>query len=118
MPSSTSAAACFSPTDLRETLRDLALTLGEVLGAVVQNLCAIMRSRFRPATGFAGRFDCVANVFPVTQTRLSEQLTIRRAHFHAVAGVGTRLLAPDIQLDRTVDSRRACFRTCRLPLPQ
>ena len=61
-----------------------------------------MRCCLRPAFRLAGRLDGIPDVFAISERRLPEQCTIRRTHFHAVAGIGARLFAANIELDGAV----------------
>ena len=63
-----------------------------------------------PMLRLASRFHGVANVFAIAQRSFAQQAAIGRAHFHAVAGVGTCLLAADVELDGAVDGGRAGVR--------
>src|SRR5947209_17691496 len=66
-----------------------------------------MSGCFAPAFGFARRFDGVSDVFAIAQRRLTQQTAIRAVHFDAVARIGPRLLAADVQFHRAVDGRSA-----------
>ena len=89
-----------------QAARDLIAALRKIFRDVVKNLRAVVRGGLRPARSLVRRFDRVANVFAIAQRRFAQKTAIRGAHFHAVAGVGTRLLAADVELHRAVDGRR------------
>ena len=94
-----------------EPMNDLFPALRKIFRAVIKNLRAIMRRRLCPAFGLARGFHRIANIFAITQRRLAEQTSVRRAHLHAVARIRTRLLAADVKLYGTVDRGRARIRT-------
>src|SRR5713226_8143565 len=66
-----------------------------------------MSGCFAPAFSFARRLDGVSNVFAIAQRRLTQQTAIRAVHFDAVAGIGPRLLAADVEFHSAVDRRSA-----------
>ena len=52
------------------------------------------------------RFDRVANIFAIAQRGLAQKTAVSGAYFHAVAGVGARLFASDVELYGAVNCRR------------
>src|SRR5205085_12054522 len=64
-----------------------------------------MRGALRPTCSFARRFDRIANVFAVSERSFAEQLAVRAADFHAVAGIRPRLLAANVKLNRPVNCK-------------
>ena len=84
---------------------DLLLAQREILGHVVEDLGTVVRCGLRPACSFAGGFDCVANIFPVTQRSFAQQLSLGSAHFDAVTGIGSGLLAADVELHCPIDGQ-------------
>ncbi len=86
-----------------QSVRDFVAALGEVFGDVVEDLGAVVGCGLAPACGFAGGFYGVADIFAIAEAGFSEELSVVAADFHAVAGVGTGLLAADIELDCAVD---------------
>src|SRR5207248_410408 len=90
-----------------QALNNFRAPQGEILCAVIQHLGAVVCGGLRPSCSFARCFHRVANVFSIPQRGFAEQLSIGRAHFHAIAGIWTRLFAADIKFDRAVDSRCA-----------
>ncbi len=65
-----------------------------------------MRGSLGPPSCLAGGFDSVANVFAIAERSFTQQSSIKAAHLHAVAGIGTRLLTADVEFHRAVDCRR------------
>src|SRR6266404_8773788 len=80
--------------------------LGKILRAVVKNLGAIVRGSLRPRCRLPRRLDRVADVFAIAERSLTQQSSVGRTHFDVVAGVWTRLLATDVELDRAIDFGR------------
>src|ERR1700732_1558299 len=76
---------------------DLPATLRQVLRHVIKNLGTVMRRGPGPARGFARGFDRVANVLAVAQPYFADGLATLTSAFHAVAGIRSPLLAPDIK---------------------
>ena len=52
------------------------------------------------------RLDRVADIFAIAQRGLAQKTAISGADFHAVAGIGPRLFASDVELYRSVNRRR------------
>ncbi len=86
-----------------EAVRNFIAALGKILRAVVENLRSIVRRSLRPRRGLARRLDRVANVFAIAQRSFAQQSSVGRAHLHAVAGVGPRLLASYVELDGSIN---------------
>src|SRR5260370_42507238 len=76
---------------------DLPATLRQVLRHVIKNLGTVMSRGPGPARGFTRSFDRVANVLAVAQPYLADELATLTSDFHAVAGIRSRLFAPDIK---------------------
>src|ERR1700732_3217032 len=76
---------------------DLPATLRQVLRHVIKNLGTVMRRGPGPVRGFTRGFDRVANVLGVAQPYFADSLAALTSHFHAVAGIRSRLFAPDIE---------------------
>ncbi len=66
-----------------------------------------MRGRPAPAFRFARPFDGVANVLAIAKRRFSEQPSVGSVHFDAIARIGPRLLAADVELHGAID-RGSC----------
>src|SRR4029077_6546994 len=76
---------------------DLPAALRQVLRHVIKNLGAVMRRGPGPTRGFPRGFDRVANVLAVAQPYFADSLATVPSDFHAVAGIRSRLLAPDVK---------------------
>src|SRR2546429_9964407 len=91
-------------------------TLGQVLCHVEKNLGAIVRRGLGPARGLASSFDCIPNVFAIAQRYFTEYFSIPAPYFHAVTGIGSRLLAPDVKFYGTINLGRIEGGVCDLSL--
>src|ERR1700674_3297376 len=84
---------------------DLPATLRQVLRHVIKNLGTVMRRGPGPARSFPRGFDRVANVLAVAQSYFADSLATVTSDFHAVAGIRSRLFAPDVKFYSAVNSK-------------
>ena len=90
---------------LRQPARNLFSSLRQIFRHVVQNLRAVVGCALRPSRRFARSLHRVADVFAIPVWRFAKKLAVSPAHFNAVAGVGSRLLATNVKLHGAVDRR-------------
>src|SRR5579872_6368919 len=93
-----------------EAAHDFVTPRFEILGAVIQHLGAVMRGRLGPCAGFSGCFDCIANIFAISERSFAQEAAVCGMHFHAVAGIRTCLLPADVKLYSAIDSWSAGLR--------
>src|SRR5579872_4737805 len=90
---------------------DFASPQGQILGAVIKYLCAIVRRGFGPTRDLARSFHRIPNIFAIAERSFAKQAALRRTYLHAVARVRASLFAPDIKLDCAIDRWRARIRS-------
>ena len=88
-----------------QTARNLLPARRKIFCHVVQNLRASVGCALGPGGSFVCRLDGITNIFAIAQRCLAQKPSVSASRFHAVARVGTRLFAADVELHRAVDCR-------------
>src|SRR6266481_5334526 len=95
----------FLSDDIGQAAGNFFAALRQVFRNIKEHLGTVVRRGLAPSFRLARGFDGVADVLAIAKRRLAEQAAVRRAYFHAVSRIRSRLFAADVKFYGAIDRR-------------